>query len=130
MHTLDHFFIQVEYFLHQIVCCNANPVSCEHSPYGTTLINTITIIPHPSRLVTLYSVSVFVGGLTHQYFETFPGGIKSIYFRLVWSACVGAVGLASGVIGRLGTLFHRSHFETCYTEGKRKVHEREGERDR
>lgn len=55
-------------------------------------------------LLTLYCISVTSGGYAHQFIDNVKD-MNSLFFRVIWTCCVGTVTLAGGAIGAVGTQF-------------------------
>mmetsp|Transcript_37640 Transcript_37640/g.48692 ORF Transcript_37640/g.48692 Transcript_37640/m.48692 type:complete len:434 (+) Transcript_37640:104-1405(+) len=98
--------------------------------------------PSPLRtrvvlLLLLYAISVFTGGIAHQFFQT-PEGVTSLLdirsalalntfsFRVLWSICVGAVCAAGGVFGgiacQLGDMFPNKDIHSSSSKSKTTIY--------
>jgi hypothetical protein len=66
---------------------------------------------YTNGLLGSYMISVVAGGIAHQFFTSIEIQ-NTIYFRMVWIICVGAVAIASAFMGSAASSLLQVHYST------------------
>ena len=102
--------------IHMIPYHHNNHHHSNHNHKSSTTTSSFNTTAYYTRgLLGSYMISVLAGGMAHQTFTTIALQ-NTMYFRIVWTICVGAVAMASAFMGAAAT----SLIQYCTTSTTRK----------